>query len=140
MLTDLLGRRGINPIDAKVDERSLAEFRKKYTETDGECEPCTTIQNFICDVVTCTPKSTWNKSAGRVFARHVVVDVLHRSDNEENIDEVAEVFYTRLKTLRQQRSTLRQTPQQIAHAASMERRDQRKYQVWRICLRFLIFF
>lgn len=129
MLIDLLRPRGIEPIDAKVDDHSLAEFRKKYRETGGNCEPCTTVQDFNCDVVTCTPKSTWNKSAGRVFARHVVVDVLERSDNEDNIDKAAEAFYSRLKSLRQQRLKLRRTPIEIAHAASMERRDQRKYQV-----------
>lgn len=129
MLIDLLRPRGVDPIDAQVDKHALATFQKKYEETAGDCEPSTTINDFFCDVVNSTPKSAWNKSAGRVFARHVVVDVLQRSDKEDNIDEVAEAFYTRLKTLRQKRSNLRQTSVQIAHAASMGRRDQRKYQV-----------
>lgn len=127
-LTDIMRRRGIDPIDSIVDKDDLMAYHQKLEATGGNCEPCTTIEDFIFDVES-TPKSPWNKSAGRVFARWVVVDVLDRSDREDNIDEVAEAFYTRVKTLRYKRSRQYQTPAQRDHAASMTRRDSRKYQV-----------
>lgn len=133
MLFHLLRRRGIEPVDALVDPNDLAAYRQRYEATEGNCEPCTTIDDFICDVAG-TPKLIWNKSAGRVFARHVVVDVLHRSDNEENVDEVAEAFHTRLKTLRYERSQKYRTCAQIAQAESMARHDGKKYKVRFLCL------
>jgi hypothetical protein len=104
-------------------ETSLVNF-------DPRRGPCCTVEDFAVDIFG-TPKSTWNISATKVFARDFVA---HYPNSEYNA--VKRAFSTHLRSLRR---TYKQAGLDEAALKARQKEDRRKERKRSVCIHGIIF-
>jgi hypothetical protein len=92
--------------------------------------PCCTVENFTIEILG-TPKSTWNISASKVFARDFVA---HYPDYQ--YDAVKKAFSTHVRSLKR---AYKQAALDEAASKARQKEDRRKERKRSVCINGMVF-
>lgn len=101
-----------------------------FANFDPRRGPCCTVENFTIEILG-TPKSAWNISASKVFARDFVA---HHPNYQ--YDAVRKVFSTHLRSLKR---IYKQAGLDEAALKARQKEDRRKERKRSVCINGMIF-
>ena len=114
------------PYGRILSDEERASFEKIWDDNNGAGDACS-MENFAVDV-TAYPSSAWNVSAGMVFARSLIAK--HNLPATTDVfDEIRDVLYTRLRSLRQSYKNSLKPLKEQQRKASENRSTGRKLKV-----------
>lgn len=113
------------PFRISVTKEDRVDYEDAWAS--GSREEATSPENFRFDILG-TPKSLWNKSAARVFAKSMI-DCYGWSDTIELFDGICHAFTAHLETIIRAYKRSLESPEWRARHEADDRRRSRKYQV-----------
>jgi hypothetical protein len=125
-MSSLIGEDNI--LKPMVDPDLAATFAQAWNYDKGRnCNPCCEIPHFRIDLLG-PPRGPWNKSASKVFSGDFIRHHGLKSTTEM-IDNIENVFHTRVKTLKEKSKRHHLRPSELHQEVHGDRRCERKYLV-----------